>query len=272
EASMVASPPTEEAAAASNIQANQLAWQQQLGQPRYFCEGCRRNWTQGGTLRNVPVGGRSRKNKLNRAGGSTSSSSAAPPAAAPSSSSNESKKVMNLTQQLLMLPAATAPMPADFPRVLPAFMSMGGGFEVPSSDYHSLPFPPLSPPLPPHRCLRRCLSPLFDPGTTPSFLESLTEGLLDSGNNGMTAPPSFGTSDQQMVGLLQGVDQTLELPMAAGGGSGLQQWPSLAAQEEQVVGGDGSVDNNCNNNTTNNNGGGASGGSSGIEYYWQGSI
>ncbi|PPR92951.1 hypothetical protein GOBAR_AA27714 [Gossypium barbadense] len=28
-----------------------------LSQPRYFCKSCRRYWTKGGTLRNVPVGG-----------------------------------------------------------------------------------------------------------------------------------------------------------------------------------------------------------------------
>ncbi|KAI5070763.1 hypothetical protein GOP47_0015106 [Adiantum capillus-veneris] len=32
-------------------------------QPRHFCKSCRRYWTQGGTLRNVPVGGGCRKNK-----------------------------------------------------------------------------------------------------------------------------------------------------------------------------------------------------------------
>ncbi|KAL5730433.1 hypothetical protein ACHQM5_003254 [Ranunculus cassubicifolius] len=34
-----------------------------LSQPRYFCKTCRRYWTQGGTLRNVPVGGGCRKGK-----------------------------------------------------------------------------------------------------------------------------------------------------------------------------------------------------------------
>jgi Dof domain, zinc finger len=34
-----------------------------LTQPRYFCKACRRYWTEGGSLRNVPVGGGSRKNK-----------------------------------------------------------------------------------------------------------------------------------------------------------------------------------------------------------------
>lgn len=32
-------------------------------QPRYFCKGCQRYWTAGGTLRNVPVGSGRRKNK-----------------------------------------------------------------------------------------------------------------------------------------------------------------------------------------------------------------
>ncbi|KAJ4970189.1 hypothetical protein NE237_003288 [Protea cynaroides] len=32
-----------------------------LTQPRYFCKNCRRYWTKGGSLRNVPMGGGSRK-------------------------------------------------------------------------------------------------------------------------------------------------------------------------------------------------------------------
>ncbi|KAI4365923.1 hypothetical protein MLD38_021861 [Melastoma candidum] len=34
-----------------------------LSQPRYFCKTCRRYWTKGGNLRNIPVGGGCRKNK-----------------------------------------------------------------------------------------------------------------------------------------------------------------------------------------------------------------
>ncbi|GMI77604.1 hypothetical protein HRI_001429700 [Hibiscus trionum] len=49
-------------------------------QPRHFCKACKRHWTKGGTLRNVPVGG-GRKNKRlktsNRAGGTTKTSSTA---------------------------------------------------------------------------------------------------------------------------------------------------------------------------------------------------
>ncbi|KAK6147305.1 hypothetical protein DH2020_018217 [Rehmannia glutinosa] len=37
-----------------------------LTQPRYFCKGCRRYWTKGGSLRNVPVGGGCRKSRRGR--------------------------------------------------------------------------------------------------------------------------------------------------------------------------------------------------------------
>ncbi|KQK00955.1 dof zinc finger protein DOF5.6 [Brachypodium distachyon] len=53
-----------------------------LSQPRYFCKTCRRYWTKGGSLRNVPVGGGCRKNK--RATRKPSSSSAVVVPVAPS--------------------------------------------------------------------------------------------------------------------------------------------------------------------------------------------
>ncbi|KAE8703641.1 F-box family protein, putative isoform 3 [Hibiscus syriacus] len=47
-----------------------------LTQPRYFCKTCRRYWTEGGSLRNVPVGGGSRKNKRSTMISTPSSASA----------------------------------------------------------------------------------------------------------------------------------------------------------------------------------------------------
>ncbi|CAL9098667.1 unnamed protein product [Musa textilis] len=35
-----------------------------LAQPRHFCKTCRRYWTKGGALRNVPIGGSCRKSKV----------------------------------------------------------------------------------------------------------------------------------------------------------------------------------------------------------------
>ncbi|GMN57222.1 hypothetical protein TIFTF001_026331 [Ficus carica] len=47
-----------------------------LSQPRHFCKTCRRYWTRGGALRNVPVGGGCRRNKRSK-GSSRSKSPAA---------------------------------------------------------------------------------------------------------------------------------------------------------------------------------------------------
>ncbi|CAK9181490.1 unnamed protein product [Ilex paraguariensis] len=37
-----------------------------LSQPRHFCKACRRYWTRGGALRNVPVGGGCRRTKISK--------------------------------------------------------------------------------------------------------------------------------------------------------------------------------------------------------------
>lgn len=44
-------------------------------QPRYFCKACKRHWTKGGTLRDVPVGGgrRNKRPKTNQADAETTS-------------------------------------------------------------------------------------------------------------------------------------------------------------------------------------------------------
>lgn len=61
-----------------------------LSQPRYFCKTCRRYWTEGGSLRNVPVGGGSRKNKRPNNNNNNNSSSSNS-----SSTSSSSKKLLS---------------------------------------------------------------------------------------------------------------------------------------------------------------------------------
>ncbi|XP_040378361.1 dof zinc finger protein DOF3.6-like [Oryza brachyantha] len=56
-----------------------------LSQPRHFCKTCRRYWTRGGSLRNVPVGGGCRRNKRSTKP-STSSAAGASSSSKPSSS------------------------------------------------------------------------------------------------------------------------------------------------------------------------------------------
>nr|AAX54942.2 Dof1 [Triticum aestivum] len=48
-----------------------------LSQPRHFCKSCRRYWTKGGVLRNVPVGGGCRKAKRSSSSASAPSTPAA---------------------------------------------------------------------------------------------------------------------------------------------------------------------------------------------------
>nr|KAJ0202378.1 hypothetical protein LSAT_V11C600329900 [Lactuca sativa] len=72
-----------------------------LSQPRYFCKTCRRYWTEGGTLRNIPVGGGSRKNK--RSSSSTTSSSL----------TSVSKKLPDL-----IVPSAPTSVLSQNPRIL----------------------------------------------------------------------------------------------------------------------------------------------------------
>ncbi|KAL6638152.1 hypothetical protein ACP70R_025724 [Stipagrostis hirtigluma subsp. patula] len=61
-----------------------------LSQPRHFCKTCRRYWTRGGALRNVPVGGGCRRNKRSKSSKSSSSSAASGSAAGGTSSSTSS--------------------------------------------------------------------------------------------------------------------------------------------------------------------------------------
>ncbi|KDP35618.1 hypothetical protein JCGZ_09056 [Jatropha curcas] len=57
-----------------------------LTQPRHFCKTCRRYWTRGGALRNVPVGGGCRRNKRSKGSNSKSPVSGDRPTGSGSSS------------------------------------------------------------------------------------------------------------------------------------------------------------------------------------------
>ncbi|XP_027346399.1 dof zinc finger protein DOF1.4-like [Abrus precatorius] len=59
-----------------------------LSQPRHFCKACKRYWTRGGTLRNVPVGGGCRKNKRVKRPNLDASSNSPSNSSTPSSNSN----------------------------------------------------------------------------------------------------------------------------------------------------------------------------------------
>ncbi|XVF86786.1 hypothetical protein PTKIN_Ptkin18bG0070500 [Pterospermum kingtungense] len=60
-----------------------------LSQPRHFCRNCRRYWTKGGALRNIPVGGGTRKNTKRSSSSSANNPKRHPNAAAPDTTRNQ---------------------------------------------------------------------------------------------------------------------------------------------------------------------------------------
>ncbi|XP_061352719.1 dof zinc finger protein DOF3.1-like [Gastrolobium bilobum] len=58
-----------------------------LSQPRHFCKNCKRYWTKGGSLRNIPVGGGSRKNTKRSSSNYKPSASSSPSPSVSSTSS-----------------------------------------------------------------------------------------------------------------------------------------------------------------------------------------
>ncbi|RCV13180.1 hypothetical protein SEVIR_2G338300v4 [Setaria viridis] len=84
-----------------------------LSQPRHFCKACKRYWTRGGTLRNVPVGGGCRKNKRSRsssgaAGAAGRSGSSAAAAAAAAATSSSAASALSLPPPAGSLPSLTS--------------------------------------------------------------------------------------------------------------------------------------------------------------------
>ncbi|XVE59241.1 hypothetical protein DITRI_Ditri05aG0030200 [Diplodiscus trichospermus] len=74
-----------------------------LSQPRHFCKTCRRYWTRGGALRNVPVGGGCRRSKKNK-----SSSSKSPASTEKQVGSNSTNAVIS---------SETGPLPRQTPHL-----------------------------------------------------------------------------------------------------------------------------------------------------------
>ncbi|KAK7330261.1 hypothetical protein VNO77_24449 [Canavalia gladiata] len=72
-----------------------------LSQPRHFCKNCRRYWTKGGVLRNVPVGGGCRKSKRSNSKPAKNSETASASTTAPppenKSNSHSSSESSSLT-------------------------------------------------------------------------------------------------------------------------------------------------------------------------------
>ncbi|XP_052183998.1 dof zinc finger protein DOF1.7-like [Diospyros lotus] len=91
-----------------------------LSQPRHFCKNCRRYWTKGGALRNIPVGGGTRKANKRSSSGRRASSSSSPSSSQPLPKSETSSAPYSF-------PAASLDMGGGgFGSLLAANMQIGG--------------------------------------------------------------------------------------------------------------------------------------------------
>ncbi|XP_015688542.2 dof zinc finger protein 3-like, partial [Oryza brachyantha] len=229
-----------------------------MAQPRYFCRECRRYWTKGGSLRNVPVGGGCRKSKRSSSSSSSSSVAAAAPEA-PVSPPPSMQAVLPPLSSAISKLLQSEPMPApcaDFPNVLPTFVSTG--FELPGEHLSLGSFGPFGN-----------LPAVAPGGTTTSFMDMLRGvgsaggALFDGGNgggyyaagapvtaagNGMLMPPplppfgSLSLMQHEMQGLFAGgINHAMGGGGEEGGVMGLGQWPpsELGGAEEQQHAGSG---------------------------------
>ncbi|XP_050214806.1 dof zinc finger protein DOF3.4-like [Mercurialis annua] len=112
-----------------------------MSQPRHFCKDCRRYWTHGGALRNVPVGGGTRKNSKRPRSSSSSTTTSTTSSSSTTNTGNSTRS--SLTPTTADQPdQSSAPTTGDHP------------------DQSSAPIPAV-----PHRTVF--------PGKTDSLLDSL---------------------------------------------------------------------------------------------------
>ncbi|XP_061341606.1 dof zinc finger protein DOF2.2-like [Gastrolobium bilobum] len=102
-----------------------------LSQPRYYCKTCRRYWTQGGTLRNVPVGGGCRKGKRAKTSSSSSENSSSPshpqpPLPPPPQEVVQAQPNLTTLARANDLSSTMASLPATVPSTVVPFYQGGG--------------------------------------------------------------------------------------------------------------------------------------------------
>jgi Dof domain, zinc finger len=102
-----------------------------IKQPRYYCKGCQRYWTAGGTLRDVPVGAGRRRTKGTRSqedtlSGGGFSSGSLPPYVDPALAAITMAAAVAAKQPTGLIPPMIPPMlPPVIPPVMPGIMPHG---------------------------------------------------------------------------------------------------------------------------------------------------
>ncbi|KAG2661219.1 dof zinc finger protein 4-like [Panicum virgatum] len=143
-----------------------------LSQPRHFCKSCRRYWTKGGVLRNVPVGGGCRKAKRSSSSSSSSSASSGPSTPTSAADAKNPRRASassprsNSGSGSASPTAAATPVPAPAPTT-PATPSSNNVASLTS--HHTNPFSTVdvAPPAPIFADQAAALASLFAPPPTP---------------------------------------------------------------------------------------------------------
>lgn len=179
-----------------------------LSQPRHFCKSCRRYWTKGGVLRNVPVGGGCRKSSSKRSSSSSSKKASSKDrrrTAAASRSSSDSSSLTAANDAPASDLAVYVPNPSDL---------------TPSPEFDHIPGPQMFP----------------ETGTFTSLMTVASEAPSFLGLNFSDPLPSLRmpvvAEDLRMSAGM--IDQTVTMdlpPMHAGGGIAAQMdWPGAMDQ------------------------------------------
>ncbi|KAJ4703507.1 Dof zinc finger protein like [Melia azedarach] len=167
-----------------------------LSQPRYFCKTCRRYWTQGGTLRNVPVGGGCRKGKRTKtssSGENSRSSQSLPPALPQQVQQNLTTDQSILSSNPLITTGPVLRTKETGNLAAPSSISSMGSFYPTGGFLSSLAsIQPLNHPQPfNHQPLNQALNV----GAGDQMGGSSNLGLLQ----GYSSVPSFGSSQHQQI-------------------------------------------------------------------------
>ena len=107
-----------------------------LSQPRHFCKACRRYWTRGGALRNVPVGGGCRRNTKRSSKKSSRGGGAGATAATSSSSTTSTSTTATTTSAAMAAAEAIASMQAQLPHLGLPPAAAAAALEASLEGYH----------------------------------------------------------------------------------------------------------------------------------------
>ncbi|KAL1537856.1 hypothetical protein AAHA92_30331 [Salvia divinorum] len=171
-----------------------------LSQPRYFCKACRRYWTHGGTLRNVPVGGGCRKAKRPKPSPSPSSSEIArsqplPPAIQSQQPMRPFPPIISNTFYSggSFLSSLAAMQSLSTGVTHSAALNLGGGGRQYDTLLQGVSLPSLKPQPPPQHQFQLQNDHYFPP--RPSWTQSFINRAPTS--NAAAASSSFWTGDNQ---------------------------------------------------------------------------